>query len=277
MAAVEASADGIRWTFSPMVDIARDARWGRIAEGSGEDTYLGSLMAAAWVRGYQGNDLSDPTAILAFPSIMWPTAPPREDGNTTLSIFSRRLRDVYLPPFQAAVDAGGTSIMNASNTLDGVPASANRHTLTDILRTEWGFRGLVVSDWDSIGELIAQATRMDGREAAFKAFTAGVDMDMQSNLYAPMLPQLVESGRLKIEAIDRAVMRVLRLETALGLFPALYGRKAVRRDDAQDQAPGVGPAGRRRGVCAPGQPVRRRPAALATGRRRARGLDRSAG
>ena len=196
MAAVEATADGIRWTFSPMVDIARDARWGRIAEGSGEDPYLGSLMAAAWVRGYQGKDLSDSTAMLACAKhfVAYGGAEGGRDYNT-VDISERTLRDVYLPPFKAAVDAGAGTIMSAFNTLQGVPASANRHTLTDILRSEWGFRGFVVSDWDSIGELVQHGVALDGREAALKAMTAGVDMDMQSNLYDTQLPELVAMKR----------------------------------------------------------------------------------
>ena len=223
MAAVEATADGIRWTFSPMVDIARDARWGRIAEGSGEDPYLGSLMAAAWVRGYQGKDLSDSTSMLACAKhyVAYGGAEGGRDYNT-VDISERTLRDVYLPPFKAAVDAGAGTIMSAFNTLQGVPASANRHTLTDILRNEWGFRGFVVSDWDSIGELVQHGVALDGREAALKALTAGVDMDMQSNLYDTKLPELVQSGRLKMEVIDQAVTRVLRLKFALGLFERPY-------------------------------------------------------
>jgi len=223
MAAVEATADGIRWTFSPMVDIARDARWGRIAEGSGEDPYLGSLMAAAWVRGYQGNDLSDSTSMLACAKhfVAYGGAEGGRDYNA-VDISDRTLRDVYLPPFKAAVDAGAGTIMSAFNTLQGVPASANRHTLTAILRTEWGFRGFVVSDWDSIGELVQHGVAIDGREAALKAITAGVDMDMQSNIYDTKLPELVHSGRLKMEVIDQAVTRVLRLKFALGLFERPY-------------------------------------------------------
>jgi beta-glucosidase len=223
MAAVEATADGIRWTFSPMVDIARDARWGRIAEGSGEDTFLGSLMAAAWVRGYQGKDLSDPTAMLACAKhyVAYGAAEGGRDYNT-VDLSERTLRDVYLPPFKASIDAGAGTIMSAFNSLNGVPASANHHTLTDTLRREWGFQGFVVSDWNSIGELVQHGIAIDGREAAFKAFTAGVDMDMQSNLYDTKLAELVESGRLKIEAIDRSVARVLRLKCALGLFERPY-------------------------------------------------------
>ena len=223
MAAVEATADGIRWTFSPVVDIARDARWGRITEGSGEDPYLGSLMAAAWVRGYQGKGLADPASLLACAKhyVAYGGAEGGREYNS-VDISERTLREVYLPPFKAAVDAGAGSIMSAFNSLQGLPASANRQTLTDILRTEWGFRGLVVSDWDSIGELVQHGVALDGREAAFKALTAGVDMDMQSNLYATHLPELVRSGRLKMEAIDRAVTRVLRVKFALGLFERPY-------------------------------------------------------
>jgi beta-glucosidase len=223
MAAVEATADGIRWTFSPMVDIARDARWGRIAEGSGEDPYLGSLMAAAWVRGYQGEDLSDSASMLACAKhyVAYGGAEGGREYNT-VDISERTLREVYLPPFKAAVDAGADTIMSAFNTLQGVPASANRHTLTEILRTEWGFRGFVVSDWDSIGELVQHGVALDGSEAALKALTAGVDMDMQSNLYDTKLPELVQSGRLEMEVIDQSVARVLRVKFALGLFERPY-------------------------------------------------------
>jgi beta-glucosidase len=223
MAAVEATADGIRWTFSPMVDIARDARWGRIAEGSGEDPCLGSLMAAAWVRGYQGRDLSDSTAMLACAKhyVAYGGAEGGRDYNT-VDMSERTLRDVYLPPFKAAVDAGAGTVMSAFNTLQGVPASANHHALTDILRTEWGFRGFIVSDWDSIGELVQHGVALDDREAALKAITAGVDMDMQSNLYDTKLPELVHNGRLRMEVVDRAVTRVLRIKFALGLFERPY-------------------------------------------------------
>ena len=223
MAAVEATADGIRWTFSPMVDIARDARWGRIAEGSGEDPYLGARMAAAWVRGYQGEDLSAPASMLACAKhyVAYGAVEGGREYNLA-DISERCLRDVYLPPFKAAVDAGAGTLMSAFNSLYGVPASACRHTLTGILRNEWGFRGFVVSDWDSIGELVQHGAALDGREAARKAVTAGVDMDMQSNLYATKLPELVQSGRLKMETIDRAVARVLRLKFALGLFDRPY-------------------------------------------------------
>ncbi len=223
MAAVEATADGIRWTFSPMVDIARDARWGRIAEGSGEDPFLGARMAAAWVRGYQGSDLAAPTAMLACAKhfVAYGAAEGGREYNT-VDISDRTLRDIYLPPFHAALEAGTGTFMSAFNALQGVPASANRHTLTGILRDEWDFRGFVVSDWDAVGELIQHGVALNGREAALKAITAGVDMDMQSGLYSAELPELVSSGRLKMEVVDRAVARVLRIKFALGLFERPY-------------------------------------------------------
>jgi beta-glucosidase len=223
MAAVEASSEGIRWTFSPMVDIARDARWGRIVEGSGEDPYLAGVMAAAWVRGYQGEDLSEPTAILACAKhfVAYGGAEGGRDYNL-VDVSDRVLRDVYLPPFKSAVDAGVGTFMSAFNLLQGVPASANRSTLTDILRTEWGFRGFVVSDWNSIGELLAQGVALNGSQAAFKALTAGVDMDMEGTVYITKLADLVQNGLLKIEVIDEAVRRILRFKFALGLFERPY-------------------------------------------------------
>ncbi|RYG58744.1 beta-glucosidase, partial [bacterium] len=219
MAAVEASSAGIRWTFSPMVDIARDARWGRITEGNGEDPYLGEVMAAAWVRGYQGTDLTDPSAMLACAKhyVGYGAAEGGREYNT-VDMSERSLRDVYLPPFKATVDAGAATFMSAFNTLGGVPTSANKHTLTDILRTEWGFKGFVVSDWNSIGELVAHGIALDGGDAAYKAITAGVDMDMASSLYNTQGGQLIKSGRLKMSVVDTAVERVLRLKFALGLF-----------------------------------------------------------
>jgi beta-glucosidase len=223
MAAVEATAEGIRWTFSPMVDVARDARWGRITEGSGEDPYLGSVMAGAWVRGYQGKSLADPASMVACAKhyVAYGGAEGGRDYNA-VDLSDRVLRDIYLPPFKAAVDAGAGTLMSAFNTLQGIPASANHHTLTDILRTEWGFRGFVVSDWGSIGELVQHGIALDAREAALKALTAGVDMDMESNLYDTELEALVRSGKLKMEVIDEAVARVLRVKFALGLFDHPY-------------------------------------------------------
>jgi beta-glucosidase len=180
-------------------------------------------MAAAWVRGYQSGDLSDPATMLACAKhfVGYGAAEGGRDYNT-VDISERVLREVYLPPFKAAKDADVGTFMAAFNSLQGVPASANHHTLTDILRNEWGFKGFVVSDWDSIGELVQHGIALDGGEAAFKAITAGVDMDMQSGLYDTELPELVRSGKLKMEVIDRSVERVLRIKVALGLFERPY-------------------------------------------------------
>ncbi len=223
LAAQEASASGIRWTFSPMVDIARDPRWGRIVEGAGEDPYLGSVMARAYVRGYQGKHLNDPDSIAACVKhyVGYGAAEGGRDYNTT-EISEHTLREVYLPPFYAALDEGGASVMSAFNSLDGVPASANPFTLTEVLRKEWKFPGMVASDWTAISELIAHGIANDGKTAAWKAFTAGVDMDMESNLYHENLADLVKSGKVTQAQLDEAVRRVLRVKFALGLFDKPY-------------------------------------------------------
>jgi beta-glucosidase len=228
MAAVEGTAEGIRWTFSPMVDVTRDARWGRVMEGSGEDHYLGQVLAAAWVRGYQDTELSKPTSMLACAKhfVAYGAAEGgREYDQVDLS--ERTLREIYLPPFRAALDEGVATFMSGFNTIGGVPTSANPHTLRDILRREWGFRGFVVSDWNSIGELIAHGVALDGRQAALKAFSAGVDMDMQGNLYIAYLDDLVASGQVSEEDIDASVARVLRMKYALGLFEDPYTDEAL--------------------------------------------------
>ena len=223
VAATEAAADGIRWTFSPMVDIARDARWGRMAEGAGEDPFLGSAMAAAYVKGYQGERLDSPDSIAACAKhyVGYGAAEAGRDYNST-EISEHTLRQVYLPPFHAAVEAGVASVMSAFNSLNGVPSSANAFTLKQILRKEWGFRGLVVSDWNAIGELIPQGIALNGEVAARKAFLAGVDMDMVSSLYHDHLQQIVSSGRAKQAELDEAVRNVLRIKLALGLFEHPY-------------------------------------------------------
>lgn len=222
-AAREATAEGIRWTFSPMVDIARDARWGRIVEGAGEDPYLGSAIARAYVRGYQGPRLADPTSMAACAKhfVAYGAAEAGRDYNT-VDISELTLRSVYLRPFHAAVEAGAASIMSAFNVLNGVPASANPMTLNGILRREWNFEGLVVSDFNAVGELIQHGIVLDGTAAAEKAFRAGVDMDMQSGLYASKLSELVRSGAVSPKALDDAVRRVLRLKFQLGLFDRPY-------------------------------------------------------
>ena len=223
VAALEASAIGIRWTFSPMVDIARDARWGRIAEGAGEDPYLGSAMAAAYVRGYQGSRLDAPDSMAACAKhfVGYGAAEGGRDYNTT-EISEHTLREFYLPPFHAAVDAGAATVMSAFNSLNGIPASANPFTLTEILRKEWRFKGFVVSDWSSIGELVAHGVALDDATAARKAFLAGVDMDMASSLYHDHLAQLVRSGAVPVANIDESVRRVLGVKLALGLFEHPY-------------------------------------------------------
>ena len=219
VAAMEASADGIRWTFSPMVDIARDARWGRMAEGAGEDPFLGSAMAAAYVRGYQGTRLDAPYSIAACVKhyVGYGAAEAGRDYNTT-EISEHTLRQFYLPPFHAAVEAGTASLMSAFNSLNGVPSTANPFTLKQILRKEWGFHGLVVSDWNAVGELIPHGIAADGATAARKAFLAGVDMDMVSSLYHDHLQQIVGSGQATTAELDEAVRHLLRVKLALGLF-----------------------------------------------------------
>jgi len=219
----EASAAGIRWTFSPMVDIARDARWGRMAEGAGEDPYVGAAMARAYVRGYQGARLDDPESIAACAKhfVAYGAAEGGRDYNT-VELSELTLRQVYLPPFQAAVNAGVASLMSAFNSLNGLPASANPFTLKKILKEEWGFQGLVDSDWTAVAELVNHGVARDGAIAARKAFLAGVDMDMASSLYHDHLAKLVRSGEIPRAAVDDAVRRVLRVKFALGLFEHPY-------------------------------------------------------
>ncbi|HEX4048482.1 MAG TPA: glycoside hydrolase family 3 N-terminal domain-containing protein, partial [Elusimicrobiota bacterium] len=197
LAAREATLDGLRWTFSPMVDIARDPRWGRVAEGAGEDPFLGAAMARAYVRGYQGPDPSAPDSLAACAKhwVGYGAAEAGRDYSTT-EISERTLREIYFPPFKAAVDAGALTFMSAFNDLDGVPASANAFTLTTVLRGEWGFTGFVVSDWDAVEQLIAHGIAADGAEAARRALTAGVDMEMDSRLYGAELPKLIAAGKV---------------------------------------------------------------------------------
>ncbi|CAN5719081.1 glycoside hydrolase family 3 N-terminal domain-containing protein [soil metagenome] len=230
-AAREAAAEGVRWTFSPMVDIARDARWGRIVEGAGEDTFLGSMMAAAYVRGYQGARLDSPFSIAACAKhyVGYGAAEGGRDYNTT-EIPERLLRDVYLPPFQAAVNAGAATLMSAFNAVNGVPASANSFTLDQILRREWGFRGFVVSDWTSVKEVIQHGIANDGATAARKALIAGVDMDMEGGLYLNELVAQVKSGKVPMKVVDEAVRRILRVKFALGLFERPYVEESAPKE-----------------------------------------------
>lgn len=223
IAAVEASAAGVNWTFSPMVDIARDPRWGRMIEGAGEDPYLGSVMAAAYVRGYQGTNLSarDSIASCAKHYVGYGAAEGGRDYNTT-EISSHTLHEVYLPPFYAALDAGGATIMSAFSVLNGVPGAANPFTLTEILRDEWRFPGIADSDFGAVRELMAHGIANDGEMAAYRAFSAGLDMDMEGNIYHQYLAQLVKSGKISEARLDESVRRVLRVKFALGLFDRPY-------------------------------------------------------
>lgn len=238
VAARESAAAGVRWTFSPMVDIARDARWGRMTEGAGEDPYLGSVMAVAYVRGYQGSRLDAPDSVAATAKhfVGYGAAEGGRDYNTT-EISEHTLRSIYLPPFRASVDAGVASIMSAFNSLNGVPTSANPWTLRQILRDEWGFRGVVDSDWESVREIIHHGIANDRETAALKAFMAGVDMDMVSSVYHDHLVGLVRAGKVPEARIDESVRYVLRLKFALGLFEKPYAdekreRKAMLQPEA---------------------------------------------
>jgi beta-glucosidase len=219
IAAQESSAAGVRWVFSPMVDIARDPRWGRIVEGAGEDPYLGSVMARAYVRGYQGKSLSDKESVAACVKhfVGYGAVEGGRDYNTA-EISEHTLREVYFPPFYAALREGSVSLMSSFNTLNGLPASANPFTLTQILHDEWRFPGLVVSDWTSVGELVAHGVARDKAVAAQKAINAGVDMDMVSDSYHQNLTHLVKSGNVSQARLDAAVRDVLRVKFALGLF-----------------------------------------------------------
>jgi beta-glucosidase len=222
IAAREAAAIGIRWTFSPMVDIARDPRWGRIAEGAGEDPFLGSAIAAAYVRGYQGRDLSASDSILSCAKhfAAYGAAEAGRDYNTT-DMSERTLREIYLPPFKAAVDAGVWTLMTSFNSLNGVPATANPQLLTKILRDEWQFRGFVVSDYTAIEELIKHGVAGSLQEAGVKAITSGVDMAMVDGSFMT-LAAAVNDGRVPMAVVDRAVRRILRAKFALGLFERPY-------------------------------------------------------
>ena len=223
MAAQEASADGIRWVFSPMVDIARDARWGRIVEGSGESPFLGSALARAYVRGYQGTSLSNPDSVAACVKhfAAYGAAIAGRDYNA-VDMSDLTLRQVYLPPYQAAVDAGSATVMSSFNSLNSVPQTANPYTLTQILRKEWNFDGFVVSDWGAVGELIPHGIALNNATAAQKAIMAGLDMDMESGAYHERLAALVRNNVVPQAVVDEAVRRVLRVKFALGIFDHPY-------------------------------------------------------
>ena len=223
VAATEAAASGIHWTFAPMVDIARDPRWGRVMEGAGEDTYLGSKIAYARVKGFQGNKLGDLNSVMACVKhfAAYGAATGGRDYNS-VDMSERMLFETYLPPFKAALDAGAATFMNSFNDLNGIPATGNVHLQRDILKGKWNFQGFVVSDWGSIGEMVAHGYSKDLKAAALSAITAGSDMDMESNAYRYNLAELVKEGKVSIDLIDDAVKRILRKKFELGLFEDPY-------------------------------------------------------
>ncbi|MDQ6647136.1 MAG: beta-glucosidase BglX [Pseudomonadota bacterium] len=225
MAAVEATTAGVKWFYSPMVDISRDARWGRSTEGAGEDAYLGSAMARAYIRGYQGTDLSQPESVAASVKhfAAYGAAESGREYNTT-DMSDIRLRQVYLPPYKAAVEAGAATMMSSFNALNGVPATADPYLMDEILRKEWGFDGFVVSDYTAVMELTHHGIALNAATATKKALEAGVEVDMMSHFYDTQIPPLLKSGRLSMATVDEAVRRVLRVKFALGLFEQPYAR-----------------------------------------------------
>lgn len=227
--AMEAASAGIHWTFSPMVDIARDPRWGRIMEGSGEDPYLGSLMAAARVRGYQGNfsDLNIIACVKHYAG--YGGAEGGRDYNT-VDFSERTFRDIYLPPYKAGVEAGAQTLMASFNEIGGIPSSGSKYLLNDILRDEWHFKGFVVSDWNSIGEMINHGFASDLKHAGEISLNAGLDMDMESRAYITYLAELVKAGKISEETINESVRRILRIKFMLGLFDNPYAYCSKERE-----------------------------------------------
>lgn len=242
LAAVEATAHGLHWTFAPMVDIARDPRWGRIVEGAGEDPWLGSVMAAAQVRGFQGGDhgvglgASDALLATAKHFAAYGGAEGGRDYNT-VELTERTLWETYLPPYEAAVNAGAATVMSSFNDIGGIPAHSSQWLLGDVLRGRWGFKGLVVSDWGGIGEMINHRVAANRGEAGILAMRAGVDIDMSDAVYADSMGAAVRSGRIPVALVDSAVKRVLRLKFALGLFDDPFRFDDIARERRYTLAP----------------------------------------
>ncbi len=234
VAAVEASAAGVHWTFAPMVDIARDPRWGRVMEGAGEDTYLGSLIAKARVKGFQGNGFGDTASVMACAKhfAAYGAAVGGRDYNS-VDMSLRQLHETYLPPFKAAVDAGAATFMNSFNDINGIPATGNKYIQRDILKGQWKFKGFVVSDWGSIGEMINHGYSKDNKEAGMQAANAGSDMDMESRSYIQHLAALVKEGKVKVAVVDDAVRRILRKKFEMGLFADPYKFSNENREKTQ--------------------------------------------
>ena len=223
VAATEAAASGIHWTFAPMVDISRDPRWGRVMEGAGEDTWLGSKIAYARVKGFQGMGLGNTDAVMACAKhfAAYGAAVGGRDYNS-VDMSERMLHETYLPPFKAAIDAGAATVMNSFNDLNGIPATGNAYLQRTILKGQWNFKGFVVSDWGSVGEMINHGYVKDNSEAALSAISAGSDMDMESRSYKNHLPKLVKDGKVRIQLVDDAVRRILKKKFELGLFDDPY-------------------------------------------------------
>lgn len=234
IAATEAAAVGVHWTFAPMVDIARDPRWGRVMEGAGEDPYLGSLIARARVKGFQGKGFGNTDAVMACAKhfAAYGAAVGGRDYNS-VDMSLRQLHEVYLPPFKAAADAGAATFMNSFNDLNGIPATGNKYLQRDILKGEWKFKGFVVSDWGSVGEMIHHGFSKDNYEAAMQAANAGSDMDMESRSYIKHLVTLVKEGKVKMNVIDDAVRRILKKKFEMGLFDDPFKYCSEEREKAQ--------------------------------------------
>ncbi|MDR2947675.1 MAG: beta-glucosidase BglX [Prevotella sp.] len=231
IAATEAAAGGVHWTFAPMIDIGRDPRWGRVMEGAGEDTYLGSLIAKARVEGFMGNGLGNTDAVMTCAKhfVAYGAVEGGRDYNS-VDMSDRMLWETYLPPFKAAVDAGVSTFMNAFNDLNGIPATGSSYLQRDILKGKWNFEGFVVSDWGSVGQMIKHGYVKDGKEAAYAAITAGCDMDMESRSYKNNLVELVKEGRVNIALIDDAVRRILYKKFEMGLFDDPYKFCDIQRE-----------------------------------------------
>lgn len=234
IAAIEASAAGIHWTFAPMVDIGRDPRWGRVMEGAGEDPLLGSFIAKARVNGFQGKGFGNTDAVLACVKhfAAYGAAVGGRDYNS-VDMSNRMLYETYLPPFKAALDAGAATFMNSFNDLNGIPATGNRFLQRDILKGQWKFKGFVVSDWGSVGEMVNHGYANDNYEAAILAANAGSDMDMESRAYTQHLARAVKEGKVKMSVIDDAVRRILRKKFELGLFEDPYKFSNAEREKQQ--------------------------------------------
>ena len=231
ISAQEAASSGVDWTFSPMVDVARDPRWGRVMEGYGEDVYTNSVFCEAAVRGYQGEDLASPNSIAACLKhyVGYGASEAGRDYVPT-EISDQTLWDTYLPPFEAGVKAGAATLMSAFHNISGVPASANRYILTEILKEKWGHDGFVVSDWDAVRQLKNQGMAKDGKEAALLAFNAGIEMDMVDDLYLKHIPELLDEKKISMSQVDEAVRRVLRVKFRLGLFERPYTEEVTESE-----------------------------------------------